>query len=442
VKFGLNLICLVLSVAYLPASYAQSLDDVTVYIECTPSEELQSSTTDKLYPSLGTGVLVSEQGHVLTARHVVPDGYKCKGVPKDGSLSKQELRKDYRSVNSNLDAILLKFSNIPDEPFPSVKYCKLNKMLKGMEIIVQGFPSNSNDVKQPSLRKGEISTTEIDGNGMFQTSAPTIRGMSGGPVVLANSSNLVGIIAGAPLDEGTDQPSYWAVLAAESIASTFNLVEAPSNICLGQTSDNVTPKDDERVRIQITPHSTLKSKEDDRSAPLETMFSRKLQEISSSNTKSYDLVQFISKRETLAGKWEPSFSDGKSADKLSRDKKWELDKTLLVLIKGNFDENNNKYFSNLYFGPPTREFTLPEAPLDLLSADIFRVENQLASLYIYYALIKEATREKLDHKKYIIPLLATARELAKTIKDQGSGDASASKATIILENLTKLESGE
>ncbi|WP_350116081.1 serine protease [Nitrosomonas sp.] len=205
------------------AAHAQGISDFVVYLEC--AKEGQPT-------SFGTGVLVSEKGHVLTAKHVVPEGYNCKGVPGNPTLPTRGLIKDPRLME-NIDARLLKFVPGEGEKFPSVKFCKLDDKLKGKSIKARGFSQGSNEL---TVRQGVISTIHTDEKGIIETDVITTRGMSGGPVMLGDGSNLIGIVSGAQFDPATGQPAYFGVLATETIADVFGLAEAP-NPCPDQNND-------------------------------------------------------------------------------------------------------------------------------------------------------------------------------------------------------------
>jgi hypothetical protein len=65
-RFRTVLAALILWTPLCASTHARTVNEAIVYIKCT---------AEGLPESRGTGVLASEDGHVLTARHVVPDGY-------------------------------------------------------------------------------------------------------------------------------------------------------------------------------------------------------------------------------------------------------------------------------------------------------------------------------------------------------------------------------
>jgi hypothetical protein len=189
------------------------IEKVVVYIECT-SEKDGSKTQ-------GTGVLVSENGQVLTAKHVVPPGFKCLGgIGTAATTPTRRLIRDIRQVAA--DAILLKFVRDPGEEFNFVRYRRITDNLKGHSITAHGFPKAS-QTGQVFQTEGVIATTIPDDRGMIGTSALQSSGMSGGPVFLKQDGSLIGIIAGADFDTATGSPASFGVLAAQEIANSLEL---------------------------------------------------------------------------------------------------------------------------------------------------------------------------------------------------------------------------
>lgn len=216
-KLSRYLIAIALYIGCLPKSNAESINAVTIYIECTTDRE------DKPKKIRGTGVLVSKKGHVLTAKHVAgDDDYTCKGVQENPTLPTRGLIGDPRSM-PNVDAALLQFIPGESETFPYVKFCRLDDSLKGKPIKARGFHKDSYEL---SVREGVISTINPI-KGIIETDVHTAQGMSGGPVMLGDSSNLIGIVAGGGVggDARSADPMYYGVLAAEMIAKTFELTE-------------------------------------------------------------------------------------------------------------------------------------------------------------------------------------------------------------------------
>ena len=205
----------ILSAALPAAQAAEDLFDKTiVYIECGPP----NSGPDKM--SRGTGVLVSNKGHILTAKHVVHDGDVCFGAIGNASLPKQRLNGGKKS--SQYDARLLQIPSARED-FPFLKFCWLDNEMRREAIVATGFPGHT-ETGLPSSRVGVLSTVFPNGDtGIIETDTETARGMSGGAVTLAGSNGLIGIIAGVKTDPGTGLVESYGVLAAQEIESELGL---------------------------------------------------------------------------------------------------------------------------------------------------------------------------------------------------------------------------
>ena len=69
---------LMLTFAAVPATaFASVQADSLVVLKCV-------STDDTSKKIAGSGVIVSDRGHVLTSVHVAPDGYSCEGAVGEG----------------------------------------------------------------------------------------------------------------------------------------------------------------------------------------------------------------------------------------------------------------------------------------------------------------------------------------------------------------------
>jgi hypothetical protein len=199
------------------SAVAEIQHDSIVFIECLGDDE---KTTR------GSGVIVSDEGAILTAKHVAPAGYKCKGVK--GTAATTPTRKLIRRrASTTYDAMLLEFVPDPGEVFHAVRYVGLTPEMQGKDITAYGFPGGGTATGQISRRRGVVSTTSPDEQGNIETDVLTTAGMSGGPVILDENDGLIGIIAGANFDVATGTPADFAVLAAEQVSNELELIEMP-----------------------------------------------------------------------------------------------------------------------------------------------------------------------------------------------------------------------
>ncbi|MDH3199014.1 MAG: serine protease [Candidatus Krumholzibacteria bacterium] len=190
---------------------ADVVDDTIVYLECTANGAT----------SRGTGVVVSAKGHVLTAKHVVPDGAACVGsigVADPNTAGRMIVQ----PTNLPVDAALLQFSRQQEYVF--APYCPLEDWMVRRKIFVAGFPGKT-QTGAASYREGILSTVIPNAAGILETDGQTVSGMSGGPVFSKNLAGIVGIVIGAEFDNlGT--VSFYGILPASSYARDFGLTES------------------------------------------------------------------------------------------------------------------------------------------------------------------------------------------------------------------------
>lgn len=189
------------------------IEQTIVYIQCT------SGSPPNVATSTGSGVVVSPQGHVLTARHVIEGATSCKGSigfanPGGGEPLIVQKKSD------DVDAALLRF-NAPRQ-YDFVRYCKLEDWMVRRDIYASGFPGGS-PTGVPSFRKGVLSTVFPQGNGLLETDGQTVQGMSGGPVFASDLRSFIGVVVGASFSPaGT--VNYFGILSTDSFGSQFNLI--------------------------------------------------------------------------------------------------------------------------------------------------------------------------------------------------------------------------
>ncbi len=182
-------------------------------------------------PVRGSGVLVSQQGHVLTALHVVKNASDCQGsVGFANPLGGDPLVKQQESPTA--DAVLLRFAK--PGPYDYVKYCRLEDWMIRRDIYAAGFPGDTK-TDSPSFRKGVLSSVFPNPDGVLETDGLTVGGMSGGPVFASDLKSFIGIVVGAQFDTlGT--VSYYGILPTDLYKDQFQLT-ASNKSCYHQTRE-------------------------------------------------------------------------------------------------------------------------------------------------------------------------------------------------------------
>lgn len=149
------------------------------------SDKVKAATVNiQMGGAQGTGVIVSRDGYVLTAAHVIGKPNKsAKILLPDGS------EKDAKTlgVNRMVDSGMLKLEG--DGPFPYIDLGESEPLNKGEWVIAVGHPGGWNEPRGMVVRVGRvISNSER----VVRTDCTLVGGDSGGPLV-DMEGNLIGI---------------------------------------------------------------------------------------------------------------------------------------------------------------------------------------------------------------------------------------------------------
>ncbi len=161
---------------------------------------------DRLTPGLGSGVIVSEEGHIITNHHVIEGHKRIRVVLHDGRSLPATL------VNSDklLDIAVLRIkSGQPDEKFRALKFADSEEVRVGQLAIAVGNPfglGESVTVGHISGRDRSLSDGQRD---LFQTDAAINPGNSGGP--LLNHLGEIIAINAAIYSQNRENPGFQGI---------------------------------------------------------------------------------------------------------------------------------------------------------------------------------------------------------------------------------------
>ena len=137
--------------------------------------------------SSGSGAIVSAQGLVLTAAHVVADATRLWVLTAQGTREAKILRIDEAN-----DLAILKIEGRALVPLP---IAPSRNVRLGQSVSTIGFPNIGFQGFSPKVTRGEISSVNgfTDDPRSWQVSVPVQPGNSGGPL-LDENGNLIGIV--------------------------------------------------------------------------------------------------------------------------------------------------------------------------------------------------------------------------------------------------------
>jgi serine protease Do len=129
-------------------------------------------------PGMGSGVIVSEDGLIMTAGHVVPSpGREMRVHFSNGKTAKAKAL----GADKHVDAGLAQITE--EGKWPYVKIGKSTELKKGDWVIAIGNPGGFTKDRRPPVRVGRIvGLPDKKGNLWLQTDATVAPGDSGGPL--------------------------------------------------------------------------------------------------------------------------------------------------------------------------------------------------------------------------------------------------------------------
>lgn len=166
-----------------PVSVAD-LKQVQARIQDLTSKIMPATVAIRVGRANGSGVIIDQQGHVLTAAHVAgrPGRRATVHLPDGRELSARTL-----GMNQKLDAGLIQIIN-PSSNLPFVPLGKSSELKDGAFCLATGHPGGFDSERPPVLRWGRILRLE---ESAILTDCTLVGGDSGGPLF-----NLMGEVVG------------------------------------------------------------------------------------------------------------------------------------------------------------------------------------------------------------------------------------------------------
>jgi len=176
--------------------------------------------------SLGSGVIIDEEGYVLTNFHVVNRANRVWVKLYDG----REYECDKISETSLSDVALLKIRGKKDEKFSAVKFAQDDDLLLGETVLALGNPfglggSVSRGILSSKSRRPPIESEPLDVMDWLQTDAAINPGNSGGPLV-----NLRGELIGVNVAIYREGQGIGFAIPIKRIASAVSEIYSPEGL--------------------------------------------------------------------------------------------------------------------------------------------------------------------------------------------------------------------
>ena len=154
----------------------------------TPKDSVASISPATDAPKAsGSGAIVTTEGHVLTAGHVVAGASRVKIFTAQGMKTATVLRIDEAN-----DLAVLKLA---EGTYPALPVTSSRKIRLGQAVATIGFPNIEIQGFSPKVTRGEISSLNGIGDDprAWQISVPVQPGNSGGPL-LDEDGNVIGVV--------------------------------------------------------------------------------------------------------------------------------------------------------------------------------------------------------------------------------------------------------
>lgn len=177
--------------AFAISEVVRMVENSVVVIETTKLVSAYG-TTYEVDGGSGSGVIIAEEGYILTCHHVVSEAHKVKVTLNTGGIYEAEVVGEDEAS----DLAVLKIQPIESEPLTAAKHGKSGNLVVGERVVAIGNPLGT---LGGTVTDGIISATErqvATGNGtmtLLQTNAAINSGNSGGGLFNL-SGELIGIV--------------------------------------------------------------------------------------------------------------------------------------------------------------------------------------------------------------------------------------------------------
>ena len=176
--------------------------------------------------SIGSGVIIDEEGHILTNHHVVSHAHRVTVKLMDG----REYEAKPLTSTAFTDVALLKLIGKPGEKFSSIKFANDDDLLLGETVIALGNPfglggSVSRGILSSKARRPPNKGEALDIPDWLQIDASINPGNSGGPLV-----NLRGDLIGINVAVSRQGQGIGFAIPIKRISATVSEMYTPETL--------------------------------------------------------------------------------------------------------------------------------------------------------------------------------------------------------------------
>ena len=164
-------------------AHGDSLTAQEVYKTVNPSVVTVVVNLNNVSASVGTGVIFSADGYMLTNYHVIEGGRDCMAIMDTG----YRMGAKYVAGDAESDLAVLKLENTEGTPLPTAVFGDSNRLIVGDPVFAIGNPLGVE--LRGTMTNGIVSAAsrdvQVDGRVMtlIQTNAALNSGNSGGPLI-------------------------------------------------------------------------------------------------------------------------------------------------------------------------------------------------------------------------------------------------------------------
>ncbi len=176
--------------------------------------------------SLGSGVIIDEEGYILTNLHVVQQATRIWVSFSDGRKLEAEPVSDLR----HSDVALLKLKTEKDERFTAVAFAQEDDLLLGETVIALGNPfglggSVTRGILSSKNRRPLVENAEMDVQDWLQIDAAINPGNSGGPLI-----NLAGELIGLNVAVYSKGDGIGFAIPIRAVSEAMSLMLTPESV--------------------------------------------------------------------------------------------------------------------------------------------------------------------------------------------------------------------